>query len=247
MLKGPPVDPSLRYSTPTLPWVAIPSTLETRLGTLRLGGVSDAASTDKLLDNLDFQRAVQATLLGLSPVNQLANRSAILTMGPANSTVELTANDNTPYTWFWLDLRQGLLVLEVPPKLLGLINDMWCRARRQVSAAAPRLHRAGAQWLLSGASVHLQHLGSLAEAGNPTTPTFVNMSGKPFAPDATARALAFRMRDRQGVDLQGCQLALCVLRRLHLRVAARSGQSRRGGLLLPRRLGHPGNGHNDRG
>ncbi|SBO43679.1 DUF1254 domain-containing protein [Cyanobium sp. NIES-981] len=140
VLKGPPADPSFRYSTPIPPGVAIPDTLETRLGTLRFqGGVPDASTTDRLLDNLDFQRAVQAYLLGLPPVNQLANRSAILTMGPANRTVpiweqlvdsrtvELTANDNTPYTWFWLDLRQGPLVLEVPPKVLGLINDMWYR------------------------------------------------------------------------------------------------------------------------
>ncbi|CAK6690341.1 hypothetical protein BBFGKLBO_00799 [Synechococcus sp. CBW1107] len=140
VLKGPPADPGFRYSTPIPPGVAIPDTLETRLGTLRFqGGVPDASTTDRLLDNLDFQRAVQAYLLGLPPVNQLANRSAILTLGPANRTVpiweqlvdsrtvELTANDNTPYTWFWLDLRQGPLVLEVPPKVLGLINDMWYR------------------------------------------------------------------------------------------------------------------------
>jgi hypothetical protein len=37
----------------------------------------------------------------------------------------LTPNNNTPYTWFWLDLREGPLVLEVPPKVLGAIDDMW--------------------------------------------------------------------------------------------------------------------------
>ncbi|MFM7674546.1 MAG: DUF1254 domain-containing protein [Synechococcus sp.] len=138
MLSGPPADPNHKYSTPMPRGIAVPPTLETRLGTLRFdGGVPDAASTDKLLDNLDFQRAVQAYLLGLPPVNQLANRQAIASVGPANltvpvweqkvdsRTVELTANDNTPYTWFWLDLRQGPLVLEVPPKVLGLVNDMW--------------------------------------------------------------------------------------------------------------------------
>lgn len=140
MLRGAPADPSFKYSTPMPPGVAIPPSLETRLGTLRFeGGVPDTASTDKLLDNLDFQRAVQAYLLGLPPVNQLANRQAILSVGTANltvpiweqkvdsRTVELTANDNTPYTWFWLDLRQGPLVLEVPPRVLGLVNDMWYR------------------------------------------------------------------------------------------------------------------------
>jgi hypothetical protein len=137
-LSGPPADSQYKYSTPIPPDVAAPAQVETRLGTLRFdSGVPDQATTDKLYDNLDFQRAVQAYLLGLPPVNQLANRSAILTMGPANTTVpiweqlvdsrtvELTANDNTPYTWFWVDLRNGPLVLEVPPKVLGLIDDMW--------------------------------------------------------------------------------------------------------------------------
>ena len=40
-------------------------------------------------------------------------------------TVELTANNNTPYTWFWLDLHDGPLVIEVPPKVLGPVDDIW--------------------------------------------------------------------------------------------------------------------------
>jgi hypothetical protein len=138
MLGGPPADPQYKYSTPMPPGVAIPDQVETRLGTLRFdSGVPDQATTDKLYDNLDFQRAVQGYLLALPPVNQLANRTAILSKGPANKTVpiweqlvdsrtvELTANDNTVYSWFWVDLHDGPLVLEVPPKVLGLIDDMW--------------------------------------------------------------------------------------------------------------------------
>jgi len=80
---------------------------------------------------------VQTYLLGLEPVSQVANRKGILELGPVNLTVPifedrmdskslfLTANNNTPYTWFWLDLREGPLVLEVPPKVLGAIDDMW--------------------------------------------------------------------------------------------------------------------------
>jgi hypothetical protein len=127
-----------KYSTPKPPGVAIPDKVETRLGTLNFfGGFPDQATTEKLYDNLDFQRAVQAYLLALPVVNQVGNRDAILRMGPANTTVpiwesmvdsrttELTANNNTPYTWFWLDLRKGPLVLEAPPKVLGLVNDVW--------------------------------------------------------------------------------------------------------------------------
>ena len=309
VLQGPPADPRFRFSTPTPPGVAVPPTLDTRLGTLRFdGGLPDAASTNKLLDNLDFQRAVQAYLLALPPVNQLANRSAILSLGPANRTVpiweqlvdsrtvELTANDNTPYTWFWLDLRKGPLVLEVPPRVLGLINDMWYRWAGDVGITGPDKGRGGKYLLLPPGyrgevpggyfvvrpatySVWVPwrsflvdgdprpgvesikrntRIYPLAQAAKPPQPTFVNMSGKPFnmvgpsgfrfwemlnqvvqeeptgevdpttlglwasigirkgqpfAPDArmkailteaaavgdaTARALAYRMRDRQG-------------------------------------------------
>jgi hypothetical protein len=101
-----------KYETPAPPGVAIPDTLDTRIGTLHFfGGFPDAATTEKLYDNLDFQRAVQAYLLALPVVNQVANRDNSLMIGPANTTVpiwetmvdsrtvELTANDNTPYTW----------------------------------------------------------------------------------------------------------------------------------------------------
>jgi hypothetical protein len=120
------------------PGIASPDEIETRLGSLKFfDGFPDGPSVEKLFDNLDFQRAVQAYLLGLAPVSQVANRRGILEMGPANRTVPifeqmmtpksifLTPNNNTPYTWFWLDLRNGPLVLEIPPKVLGLIDDMW--------------------------------------------------------------------------------------------------------------------------
>lgn len=127
-----------KMQTPIPPGVAIPDKVETRLGTLNFfDGFPDDATVEKLYDNLDFQHAVQAYLLALAPVSQLANRKGIAELGPFNLTVPifedrmdskslfLTPNNNTPYTWFWLDLRDGPLVLEVPPNVLGLINDMW--------------------------------------------------------------------------------------------------------------------------
>jgi len=160
-LSGAPADPQLKFSTPMPPGVAVPDTVDTRLGTLNFaGGVPDAATAQKLYDNLDFQRAVQAYLLGLPAVNQLSNRRAMLTQGPANltvpiweqlvdsRTVELTANDNTPYSWFWLDLKNGPLMLEVPPKVLGLINDMWYRWAGDVGITGPDRGRGGKYLLL---------------------------------------------------------------------------------------------------
>jgi hypothetical protein len=58
-LSGPPANPNLKYSTAIPPGVAAPSELETPFGTLKLfDGVPDQASTEKIYDNLDFQRAV---------------------------------------------------------------------------------------------------------------------------------------------------------------------------------------------
>jgi len=42
-------------------------------------------------------------------------------------TVELTANDNTVYSFIWIDTHKGPLVVEIPPKVLGLIDDFWYR------------------------------------------------------------------------------------------------------------------------
>ncbi|HWH69450.1 MAG TPA: DUF1254 domain-containing protein [Candidatus Sulfotelmatobacter sp.] len=139
-----------KYSTPTPPGVAMPDTLETRFGALHFfGGFPDQPSVDKLYDNLDFQRAVQAYLLALPVVNQMANRDGILQLGPANSTVpiwenlvdsrtvELTANDNTPYTWFWLDLHAGPMVIEAPPKVLGLVDDIWYHWNGDIGLTGP--------------------------------------------------------------------------------------------------------------
>lgn len=155
-LTGTPAPPVYKFTTPMPPGVLVPDTVDTRFGTLRFqGGVADQASTDALYDNLDFQRAVQAYLLALPAVNQMANRAAILTMGPANTTipiweqmvdsrtVELTANDNTPYTWFWIDLRKGPLVIEAPPKVLGLVNDLWYRWAGDIGFTGPDRGKGG--------------------------------------------------------------------------------------------------------
>ena len=137
-LTGPPADPQAKYSTSAPPGVAMPASIDTRLGTLSFfDGAPDEATARKLYDNLDFQRAVQAYLFAIPAVSQAANRDAFREFGPANTVVPifeqlldsrgivLTGNDNTVYSWTWLDLRQGPVVLEVPPKVLGTANDMW--------------------------------------------------------------------------------------------------------------------------
>ena len=127
-------------TTPIAPGVAVPDKVETSIGTLNLNdGYPDDATTQKIYDNLDRSRALQAYLLAIPIVNQASMRASLKEFGPVNQTdviwenlvdsktVELTANDNTIYSFIWLDTKKGPLVVEIPPMVLGLIDDFWYR------------------------------------------------------------------------------------------------------------------------
>jgi hypothetical protein len=127
-----------KTTTPIAPGVATPDRLETSIGTLNLTDGSPTPETvDKVYDNLDRSRALQAYLLGVPIVNQVGMRDSLRKFGPDNTTdviwetlvdpktVELTANDNTVYSFIWLDTHKGPLVVEIPPKVLGAIDDFW--------------------------------------------------------------------------------------------------------------------------
>jgi hypothetical protein len=129
-----------KMTTPIAPGVAVPDKVETSIGTLHLSdGVPDVDTAKKIYDNLDRSRALQAYLLACPIVNQAGMRETERSFGPVNQTdviwenlvdsktVELTANDNTVYSFIWLDTHKGPLVVEVPPMVLGLIDDFWYR------------------------------------------------------------------------------------------------------------------------
>ncbi len=144
--------PTTKYkmTTDIAPGVATPDTLDTSIGTLHLrDGVPSAESIETIYDNLDRSRALQAYLLGIPIVNQASMRASLKAFGPVNQTdviwedlvdaktVELTANDNTVYSFIWLDTHEGPLVVEVPPKVLGLIDDFWYRWVADVGITGP--------------------------------------------------------------------------------------------------------------
>ena len=131
---------SYKMTTPIAPGVAVPDKIESSIGTLNLSyGYPSAETAEKIYDNLDRSRALQAYLLGIPIVNQAGMRASLRQFGPDNQTnviwenlvdprtVELTANDNTIYNFMWVDTQQAPLVVEIPPKVLGLINDFWYR------------------------------------------------------------------------------------------------------------------------
>jgi hypothetical protein len=104
---------------------------------------------EKIYDNLDRSRALQAYLLAIPIVNQAGMRESLRRFGPINTTnviweslvdpktVELTANDNTIYSFIWVDTRKGPLVVEVPPMVLGAIDDFWYRWISDIGITGP--------------------------------------------------------------------------------------------------------------
>lgn len=153
--------PKLKMTTDIPAGIAAPDKMETRLGTLNFfDGFPDQATVEKVYENLDFQRAVQAYLLALAPVNMAGLREGLLGVGPANVTIPtfeatmnarsifLTANATTPYTWIWIDLHAGPLVVEVPPRTLGMIDDFWFRYVTDIGIVGPDKGKGGKYLLL---------------------------------------------------------------------------------------------------
>ena len=166
-----------KMTTPIAPGVATPDKVDSSIGTLNLKDGYPAAETiQKIYDNLDRSRALQAYLLGFPIVNQVGMRRSLREFGPDNQTnviwenlvdsktVELTANDNTVYSFIWLDTSKGPLVFEIPPKVLGLIDDMWYNGLPMLGS--PRGPWCG--WQISHPSARLQgrHPGGLSRCAS---------------------------------------------------------------------------------
>jgi hypothetical protein len=150
----------MKMTTDLPPSITTPNKLETRIGTLNFfDGFPDKATVEKVYDNLDFQRGVQAYLTALPAVSIEGARGGIAGFGPANQTVLiseqlldsrslfLTANTTTPYTVLYLNTKDGPLVLEIPPAVLGPLDDAWFRWVTDVGVTGPD-KGAGGKYLL---------------------------------------------------------------------------------------------------
>jgi len=122
----------------TPPGLTTPDRVQTQIGTLEFkDGAPSAATTQKVYDNLDYIRGVDAFMNSFSGASAYAIREGFHSIGAEDNTIVifselmdsnslfLTANADTIYTVAVLDLTKGPLVVEVPPRALGTLNDMW--------------------------------------------------------------------------------------------------------------------------
>ena len=153
--------PKMKMTTPYPPGVATPDKVETRLGTLTsFDGVPDAATAQKVFDNLDFQRATQAYLNSIQIASMNGMREGILKWGPANTTALLfedlmgsetrflTPNTVSIYMTSWLDTTGGPMVIETPPNVIGLIDDAWFHYVADFGQVGPDKNKGGKYLML---------------------------------------------------------------------------------------------------
>jgi hypothetical protein len=125
---------------PIPPSITTPNKVETRVGPLFFkDGMPTKDTVPKVYDNLDFTRAFETFLNTMQGVSIYAIRKGLQSIGVKDNEVIvfselmdakslfLTANADTVYGIGALDLTKGPMVLEVPPRFLGAIDDAWFR------------------------------------------------------------------------------------------------------------------------
>ncbi len=122
------------------PGLVTPDRVQSRLGTLDFkDGAPSPATSGKVYDNLDHYYAFRAFVDTLQGVSIESLRKGLMGVGVKDNEVIvfsdlmdanslfLTANADTIYAIGILDLTRGPMVLEVPPKFLGAVDDHWFR------------------------------------------------------------------------------------------------------------------------
>jgi hypothetical protein len=122
------------------PAITTPDKVDSRLGTLEFkDGAPSKATVDKMYDQIDFTHAYNVFMNSLDGVSIATLRKGMQSVGVKDNEVIvfsdlmdskslfLTANADTVYAIGILDLTKGPMVLEVPPKFLGAIDDQWFR------------------------------------------------------------------------------------------------------------------------
>ncbi|QQL46087.1 DUF1254 domain-containing protein [Sulfuriroseicoccus oceanibius] len=125
------------------------------------GGYPTAEASARLYDELDFQRAVQVYLWALPAMNIDAMRQGSeATFGAGNHILPVwkdrlntrtrvtTPNSDVVYAMSYLDLKNGPVVVEVPPKLQGMFCTFWHRPLCDVGFVGPDKGEGGKYLLL---------------------------------------------------------------------------------------------------
>ena len=155
--------PVMRMTIPIPENITTPDKVKTSIGTLEFfDGVPVGNTKDTLCDFVDRGRAVEA-FVNMTPAASLyslrqGHRDLGLTechqiliaeqLGDSKPLV-LTWNNTSLYTWGFLNLKKdGPTVIELPPDVLGILDDMYFRYITDMGAAGPDRGKGGKYLIL---------------------------------------------------------------------------------------------------
>ena len=132
--------------------ITLPESFDSSIGTLEFfDGFPSKETIEKAYDFLDLQRGVNVFLDEMRAVSSLALREGLRELGVTQANqvavfeslmdskaLWLTANSETVYASTFLDLKtDGPTVIESPPMVLGILDDMWMRYVGDTGNAGP--------------------------------------------------------------------------------------------------------------
>jgi hypothetical protein len=146
-----------KYAAKVPASVTTPDTVQTRIGTLKFtDGAPDEATVQKAYDQLDFGRGVEAFLAGIPATSVYALCEGFKEAGfPANEGIGvtenladaralfLTPNSTVVYVWFCADVAKEPMVVNVPPGVLGMIDDAYFRYITDLGLPGPDQGKGG--------------------------------------------------------------------------------------------------------
>jgi hypothetical protein len=139
-------------SPETLKSISIPDKVSTSIGTLDFfDGVPTGNTVEKVYDNLDRSRALGVYLDNLGAVSiysvleglaqqgaNATNKVALFEQLMDSKTLVVTANTSTLYAYSGTDLtNDGPTVMEIPPGMLGFLDDGWQRFVGNIGVTGP--------------------------------------------------------------------------------------------------------------
>lgn len=150
-----------KMTTPIPPEITTPNNVDTRIGPLTFfDGVPTEETAQKAYDQIDLSRGIEAFLNGVPGASMVALRQANRDVGTVDGTIGifqdlmdskslfLTANTESIYYVTWIDLKNGPIVVESPPNVLGVVNDFWFRYVADLGNAGPDKGKGGKYLIL---------------------------------------------------------------------------------------------------
>jgi len=148
---------SPKYSAKVPDYIETPDSVQTPIGTLKFfDGLPNPETVQRVYDNLDFSRGVEAFLSGIPAASVYAACEGLSQAGvKPNGTIGitedlmdarslfLTPNSTTVYVLMCMNLKDGPVVAEVPPGVLGPVDDAYFRFVTDVGLTGPDKGKGG--------------------------------------------------------------------------------------------------------